>query len=108
MFFYHIKIKKGALLVLPVEEDFEASVYILSGKIKSLNEEAKSSQLIHFNMNGDQVAVNALEDSDFIFFGGQTIKEKVVSYGPFVMNSNAEISQAVLDYQNGKLGRIDF
>jgi redox-sensitive bicupin YhaK (pirin superfamily) len=108
MFFYHIKIKRDELLVLPVKDDHEAALYMLSGKIRSLNEEAKSSQLIHFNMNGNQVALTALEDSEFIFFGGQPIKEKVVSYGPFVMNSFEEIQHAIGDYEKGKMGVLDY
>lgn len=108
MFFFHVKASKGQLLMLPVKEDHEAALYILSGKIVSLKEEATSSQLIHFHMDGDQVALTVLEDAEFIFFGGLPIKEKVVSYGPFVMNSFEEIQHAIGDYEKGKMGVLDY
>ena len=108
MFYYHIQLKKDSSFTLPVNENHNAALYVMTGKIKSLNEEAKAGQLINFNSDGDQIIFSAIEDADIIAFGGLPIKEKVVSYGPFVMNSFEEIQHAIADYETGKMGQLDF
>ncbi len=108
MFFYHIKLKAGSSFNIHVENDFTSALYVMNGKIKSLNEQVKDGQLINYNIDGDQISISSIEDSDVIVFGGKPIKEKVVSYGPFVMNSFEEIQQAIADYEMGKMGQLDY
>jgi redox-sensitive bicupin YhaK (pirin superfamily) len=104
MFYYHIHLKKGSSFSLPVNEDHTTALYVMTGKIRSLNEEAKAGQLMNYNINGDQITFSAIDDADIIAFGGLPIKEKVVSYGPFVMNSFEQIQHAIADYETGKMG----
>ncbi len=108
LFFYHIKLKAGSLFTLPVQDDYTAALYIMQGKIKVLNEEVKAGQLIDFNIDGDQVVFSAKEDAELIAFGGRPIKEKVVNYGPFVMNSFEEIQEAIGNYEAGKMGELNY
>jgi quercetin 2,3-dioxygenase len=108
MFFYHISLKKGTLLTLPISDPYTSAIYVIDGKIKVLNQEVKATQLINFDIDGDQVVFSAMEDASLIAFGGLPIKEKVVSYGPFVMNSFEEIQQAIADYEMGKMGALEF
>ncbi len=53
-------------------------------------------------------APNSKSPLEILFIAGIPLNEPVARYGPFVMNSNEEINQAVKDYQNGRLGTIDF
>jgi len=108
MYYYHIKLKAGSLFTLPVAEQNTAALYVMNGKLKVLNEEAKEGQLINFEDNGNQLVFSAITDAELIAFGGEPIKEKVVSYGPFVMNSFEEIQQAIGNYETGKMGALDF
>ncbi len=87
MFLHHVKLKAGTLFTLPVDNSYSSALYILDGKVKLLGEEVKAGQLVDFHIDGDQVVLTATSDVDLIVFGGQPLKEKVVSYGPFVMNS---------------------
>ena len=108
MFLHHVKLKAGALFTLPVDNSYSSALYILDGKIKLLGEEVKAGQLVDFHIDGDQLVLTATSDVDLIVFGGQPLKEKVVSYGPFVMNSFEEIQEAIRKYEIGKMGVLDY
>lgn len=108
MFAYHVSIKAGTLLTIPVDSSYSSAIYTLSGKLNVLGQKVQTGQLIDFMLNGDQIAFAATEDSELLVFGGLPIKEKVVSYGPFVMNSFEEIQEAIARYESGKMGVLDY
>jgi redox-sensitive bicupin YhaK (pirin superfamily) len=55
---------------------------------------------------GDNFATAAVEDTTLLVLNGEPINEPVVGHGPFVMNSRTEIQQAIIDYQNGRMGHM--
>ena len=67
-------------------------------------------QIIIFDKDGEEVYIQAGEDSkvplELLLIGGVPLNEPVARYGPFVMNTQQEIYQAIEDYRSGKLGRI--
>ena len=107
MFWYHVQIKAGEIFTVPVNAAFSSAVYVLKGELKILNETVKAGQLADLDINGDQLVFTSVQDSSLIVFGGQPLKEKVVSYGPFVMNSMEEVQQAIEDYEEGKMGVLE-
>lgn len=56
--------------------------------------------------DGEGIALTALEDTRALFLSGKPLNEEVVSYGPFVMNSQTQIMEAMRDYQMGKMGML--
>lgn len=108
MYYYHISVKAGQTFTLPVKNSYTAGLYIMHGKIKILNEEAKAGNIVNFATDGDQIVFKTIEDTELIAFGGEAINEKVVSYGPFVMNSFEEIQEAVANYEAGKMGKLSY
>jgi redox-sensitive bicupin YhaK (pirin superfamily) len=60
-----------------------------------------------FERENSNISLTASEDSTLLFLGGDPIDEPVCGHGPFVMNSRAEIRQAIADFNNGKFGRIE-
>ena len=64
----------------------------------------ESKHAIVFNNDGEGFELQAMEDSLILIGTGAPLNEKVVSHGPFVMNSSTEIMQAFKDYQLGKMG----
>lgn len=108
MFYYDIELQPGVAFILPVQEEYTAALYLISGQLSVLGNTVKERQLVHFEQNGSQVAINANEPVRFIFFGGEPIKEKVVSYGPFVMNSMEAIEKKIKAYQDGEMGVLEF
>jgi redox-sensitive bicupin YhaK (pirin superfamily) len=110
----HATVSPGATLSLPWRADFNALAYVLSGRgtVGAERRPIESGQLAVFGP-GDTVTVAAgpSQDSrhpalDVLFLGGLPIREPVVAYGPFVMNTKAELVQAFEDYQAGRLGTI--
>lgn len=107
MFWYHIQIKAGEIFTVPVNADHTSGLYMLTGEIKILNETVTAGQLADMELNGDQFVFTATKDSSLIVFGGKPIKEKVVSYGPFVMNSFEEVQGAIRKYETGGMGVLE-
>ena len=64
------------------------------------------AQLVTFDRSGEDVFVDADSDATVLLLSGEPIDEPVVGYGPFVMNSQAEIAQAVKDFNSGRFGQI--
>jgi len=108
MFLHQVRVKAGTLFTLPVDNSYTAALYILNGKVKLLGQEVKTGQLADFHIDGDQIVFSAIEDTDLIVFGGQPIKEKVVSYGPFVMNSFEGIQDMMNKYERGEMGVLEY
>ena len=79
-------------------------IYILNGSITTGGVEAKTKDLIWYNNDSDMVNLQLIEGTRFIVLSGEPINEKLSSYGPFVMNTQTEILQALKDAQMGKMG----
>lgn len=108
----HSTIHEGARLNIPWRRDFNALVYVLSGSgnVGPVAHPIHQGQLAVLGP-GDRITVSAEQtqrscDLDVLLLGGQPIREPVFHYGPFVMNSRAELIQALEDYQAGKFGHI--
>jgi len=100
-----IEFKKGGAFNINIDKERNILLYVVDGKIKVNNEIAHKLILLEFNNDGEKINIEALEDSIIIFCQGKPLNEPVVSYGPFVMNTEAEIRQAMIDYQSGKFGK---
>ena len=59
-----------------------------------------------FNQDGNSIEMEAKQDSNLLVLSGQPIKEKVTSWGPYVMNTQTEIMEALRDFQQGKMGYL--
>jgi len=82
-----------------------AFVYVYEGALNLLVNEEKNpvqtSELVSLTP-GDAVRFEASSDTRFIFVAGKPLNEPVARYGPFVMNTQAEIQQAIVDFQAGR------
>jgi len=96
-------------MVLPWNPAFNALAYGLKGAGFAGNDRHafKSGQAVVFG-HGDSITIEAdtHEPFDVILLGGEPIGEPVEQYGPFVMNTRAELQQAFEDYQRGRLGVV--
>ncbi|MEU0870691.1 pirin family protein [Nocardia brasiliensis] len=110
----HASISPGGQLETPWPQHFTAMAYILSGTgtVGAERRPVREGQLAEFGQ-GDTITVSAdaaqhnrSGELEVLLLGGQPIREPVVQYGPFVMNTRAEIIQAMDDYQAGRMGNI--
>jgi quercetin 2,3-dioxygenase len=110
----HATVSAGARLELPWRLDFNALVYVLagSGTVGLERRPISSGQLAVFGP-GDHIVVTGGDRQDStsptleaLILGGRPIGEPVAHYGPFVMNTEAEIMKAIEDFQAGRLGVI--
>ena len=110
----HASLSPGASLALPWRADFNGLVYALSGRgtVGGERRPLEGGQLAVLGP-GDTVTVaaGARQESrtptlEVLVLGGRPIREPVAAYGPFVMNTRAEIVAAIEDYQAGRLGSI--
>jgi redox-sensitive bicupin YhaK (pirin superfamily) len=110
----HATLHPGARLVLPWPNEFNALVYVLAGRgtAGSDRRPLQTGNLAVFG-GGDFLKLEAAQQQesrapgfDVLILGGRPIGEPVAWYGPFVMNTRAELTQAFEDFQSGRMGTI--
>ena len=110
----HSTIQPGARLNIPWDRDYNALVYVLSGRgsVGPIAHPIQQGQLVVLGP-GDRITVAAAPSQEsrrpaleVLILGGRPIREPVVHYGPFVMNTKAELVEALEDFQAGKFGSV--
>ncbi|MEV0719354.1 pirin family protein [Asanoa sp. NPDC050611] len=110
----HLTVQPGAEVDLPWRPDFNALVYVLGGRgtVGPDKRPMHTGQLaVHGAGDALRITADLQQDShtpalDLYIMGGEPIREPVAHYGPFVMNTRAELVKAFEDYQAGRLGVI--
>ena len=98
--------KYGSELSLEIPKNYNALIYLLDGELESNGKTAKGKDMLWFNNDGEQITIKVNKDCRFILLSGEPIGEPVATYGPFVMNTEQEIRQAIADYQEEKMGHL--
>ena len=111
--YVHFTIQPGGRIVQPVPRDYNAFAYVIegAGTVGVEDRPVTRRQMVMLANDGDDVAITASSTSqqamEVLVIAGVPLREPVARYGPFVMNTRAELLQAVDDFQNGRMGRID-
>ena len=111
--YLHYRIKPGGVVNQQVPHDYNAFVYIVEGAglFGAEGERGADGQMIMFAPDGDEVRIEnpaeARATLDVLLIAGVPLNEPIARYGPFVMNTEAEIHQAFEDYGRGRMGAIN-
>ncbi len=104
---WDVRLNAGHTTEFKVPAGQTTAVFVLNGQITLHNGEIiGDAELALLERDGETFTLKATTDSKVLILTGEPIDEPIVGYGPFVMNSNAEIKQALLDFEAGKMGRI--
>lgn len=112
----HVRMEEGSNLKQKIESNLNAMIYVFGGKVTvvnalrvrdhplpfglGVNQQVSDGQLALLS-EGNGIEIKSEDDSEFLILAGPEINEPIARYGPFVMNTNEEIHQAILDYQSG-------
>jgi redox-sensitive bicupin YhaK (pirin superfamily) len=103
---WDVRLKTGGRVELPALEGHTTAVFVLKGRVRVAGHEFGEGELAGLSRDGANAEVEAIESATLLFLSGEPIDEPIVGYGPFVMNTEDEIRQAVVDYQTGKMGHL--
>jgi redox-sensitive bicupin YhaK (pirin superfamily) len=95
-------LQPGGRIQLPAPRERTVFLYVVRGGIRIAGQPAPAFNLIELNAEGDEVEVESERGALLLFGHGAPLREPVVSHGPFVMNTQQEILQAIRDYQAGR------
>jgi hypothetical protein len=100
-----IELQPGTAFEQPLPESHNAFLYVYRGQIEVVGESVPAQKMaILANQPGrDGVALTTKQGGRLLLIAGRPLREPIVQYGPFVMNSRDEIYQAMADYQSGRL-----
>jgi redox-sensitive bicupin YhaK (pirin superfamily) len=104
----HATIEAGGKLALAWPTEYNALVYVLRGSVRVAGDTRTVGEhaLAVLGRDGETVVIEADEPTDVILLGGRPLHEPIAWYGPFVMNTKAEILESLELFESGKLGSI--
>lgn len=102
-----IDVEAGGEHVIKLVNTHQSMLYLLNGHVNinaSKDLILDKNQCIQFNQDGEAFSIKGIKKSKLLFLSGEPFNEAVKTYGPYVMNTQTEIMEAMRDYQMGKMG----
>ncbi|MES1999302.1 MAG: pirin family protein [Pseudomonadota bacterium] len=104
---WDMRLKQGKSAELSLPEGWNTLLIVLHGTVMVNGSTlAREAQLVVFDRPGTTLRIEASNDATLLLLSGEPIDEPIVGYGPFVMNSEQEIAQAISDFNSGHFGQI--
>lgn len=104
---WDVRLDAGSSVALDLPEGHNSALVVLKGHVTvGGSQPADEAEMVLLSRDGAGVAVEADGDAIVLVLSGEPIDEPIAGYGPFVMNSEAEIRQAIADFNSGRFGRM--
>lgn len=104
---WDVRLARDADVTLNLPDGHIAMLVVLTGHVTiNGNQDAGEAEVILLDRKGSDVSIHADGDATLLVLTGEPIDEPIVGYGPFVMNSEAEIRQAIDDFNSGRFGSM--
>jgi redox-sensitive bicupin YhaK (pirin superfamily) len=103
---WDLRLNAGRSLSFELADGHTAALFVLRGVVRIGAHTVRAAELAVMEREGTQLAFETAEDSVVLLLSGQPLGEPIVGYGPFVMNSQDEIKQAMRDFESGNFGQI--
>jgi redox-sensitive bicupin YhaK (pirin superfamily) len=101
-----VRLKKDDTITFSVPEHFNTVAVVFQGEADINGQAVKAVETALFEKNGTDITITALKDTAMIVLSGEPIDEPIFAYGPFVMNTEEDIREAINDYNAGKMGEL--
>jgi redox-sensitive bicupin YhaK (pirin superfamily) len=101
--YWHVHLSAGQSLDEVINPSHNAFIYMIAGELFCDDKRLQAKELAILSTGGKISLTSQSQQAEFLLIAGQPLNEPVVRAGPFVMNSQQEINQAISDYQNGTL-----
>jgi redox-sensitive bicupin YhaK (pirin superfamily) len=103
---FDILLNPNGRLSLNFPSHENTALMVLNGDVRINGKNATTLDLVLFENEGEEIAVEARTQAQLLLLNGEPIDEPVVQYGPFVMNTQQEIREAIADFNEGKFGHL--
>lgn len=103
---FDIKLNKGGELNFTIPASHNAALLMVNGNASIDGTPATEHSFVLFKDGGEEITIKADNDAVILFMSGEPINEPIASYGPFVMNTQEEIYEAIEEFQAGKFGTL--
>ncbi len=104
---WDLRLKRDKPVTLPLVEGRTSALVVLRGTVQvNGSQVVREAQTVLFDRAGGEVMLEANDDALVLVLSGEPIDEPIIGYGPFVMNNEAEIRQAIDDFQAGRFGQM--
>lgn len=104
---WDMRLSKGGMTELALPEGWSVALAVLHGNVRvNSNATAREAQLVVLGQSGQKFAIEASTDAVVLLLSGEAINEPIVGHGPFVMNNQQEILQAIDDFNSGHFGQM--
>lgn len=104
---YNARLKKNASAILKFPVTYNTGLLVVKGTALMNGSEVNADHFVLFKNDGEEITVEATEDSIILVLSGEPIDEPIAAYGPFLMNTWQEVEQAINDVNAGKFGVLE-
>lgn len=107
MHVYNVKMKKGASAIMNLPSHYNTGFLVIEGNVTMNDSSVATDHFVLFKNDGEEIIIEAMEDAVVLVLSGEPINEPIAAYGPFLMNTWAEVEQAIQNVNTGKFGVLE-